>query len=166
MAVTITSVVWQACIDEERCISIFGKKYCIRITGCIRILFENNSYYLEIEAFGNRWRWNLSNACYTFWTVGIASFKICANPTGGNGVHLALEGCLGVDSISKCWTIYAADVKWFKVSELKPGEAEILGISKQLDDFARGHGIVAFGSVESPLTEAQIQALLSAPEVR
>jgi len=165
MAVIIQSVVWQACIDEERCISVLGRRYCIRIAACIRILFENNNYFLEIEAFGQRWRWNLTNACHTFYEVGIARFKLCAEPRE-RGVRLILEGCLGVDSVEKCWTLYAADVTFFRISELARGQAEILGIASEVHMLADQPTLVGFGTMEGPLKDSEIERVLSAPALR
>ena len=163
-------VVWEECIDEERCIKIFGKKHCVRIGACIRIVHESANYYLEIDAFGQRWRWNLTNACYVFYEVGIARFKICAEPKAGNkGVRLALEGCIGVDGVSKCWTLFAQDVTWFKASDLTGDQLEILGVDRLIGSKRTGtkESLKAvgefFGSMQGDLDEDQITAVLAAP---
>ncbi|WP_157961752.1 hypothetical protein [Acuticoccus kandeliae] len=160
--ITVLSVVWEECVDWKECIRVFGKKYCIEIHACIRIVNESGNFYLEVSAFGQSWRYNLTSACHVFYEVGIARFKICVNPIK-DGVSLVLEGCIGVAGIEKCWTILRQDVKWFLVGDLTKEEADQLGIDSALLRTSSGRKVPIYGSLSSELPLDEAIELLKLP---
>jgi hypothetical protein len=158
--VSIQSVIWQECIDREICINVplIGKK-CVRIAGCVRLINENGTIFLEIEAFGQRWRYALTNACHDVFSWGIAKLRVCIQTIGG-GVRIVLEGCIGVDGINKCWTLLAQDIKFFKIAELKENEPQILGLEPEWRAAMKAANS-EIGALASPLSAADTEAVLS-----
>lgn len=158
MDVSVQQVVWEEGIDWKECIKIIWKEHCIELKAKIRILLDSGSYYLEIDAFGQRWRYNLTASCFTFYEFGIARFKICAQPNGSNGARIALEGCIGVSGIEKCWTIFAQDIVWFNINDI---DSEVLDSLEVSASHRTSDKYTIFGSISSNLDQSQIDELLA-----
>ncbi len=112
MSLQRSQLIWEECVKDELCIKVFGQNECVEVSACVRIIFESANYYVEVETFGERWKWNLTKACYDFLEYGIVRLRLCVSPDGKNGAKIVLEACLGVASVSKCWTLLAEDVAW------------------------------------------------------
>ncbi len=161
--VSVLAVIWEECVNEEICIKIpFVGKKCVTIKACVRLIRETGSIFVEVEAQGGRWRYNLANACYTVIEWGIARIRLCVEAIDG-GARIVLEGCLGVDGVKKCWTLVGQDVRFFAFSDLTSEELAILGVespemikSMSLDD--------QLGSIATPLTQAEIRKVTSLDE--
>ncbi len=120
-------------------------------------MHESGNYYLEIDAFGKKWRYNLTASCVTFYEVGIARFKICAQPNGSSGARIVLEGCIGVGGVEKCWTIFAQDIVWFNVKGIDSDILDSIGVGahhRTSDEYP------IFGSMSSKLDQKKIDELL------
>ena len=153
--VSILSVIWEECIDKKICIKlpIIGKK-CVRIRACVRIIQESGTIYVEVEAFGKRWRYALTNACHTVIEWGIGRLRLCVGTISG-GVRIVLQGCIAVDGIKKCWTLIAKEIRFVKLSELKEGELVMLGFA---DSSIKGFALdptEELGAVESELSDSE-----------
>ncbi|WP_164555305.1 hypothetical protein, partial [Paracoccus haematequi] len=153
----ISQVVWSRRIDWKECVNVFGRDYCIEIRGEVRIVHDSGSYYLEIDAFGQRFRFNLTQGCFPLYEVGIARFKVCMQPLA-SGVRVVIQGCIGVAGIEKCWDIIGEDITWFSVKDLSDDEVLSLGIPKH--EITRAKEQKGFGSVSSSLSSQEIQEIL------
>lgn len=122
MTVLQSHLMWEECVDEDVCIKVFGDNQCVNVQVCVRLIYESSGYYIEVEAYGERWKWSLTKACYDFWEYGIARLRLCASPVGDSGAKIVLEACLGVASVSKCWVLLAEDVVWSIDANIQPND--------------------------------------------
>lgn len=167
--ISTESVIWEQCIKEERCIKIgwpINKKYCISISACIRILSQNGKIFLELQAFGRNFRYELSNACHTFFTTGIATFRICVSPNGKSSVRIVIQGCIGIDGVKECWTLFAAYPRWFNLQDATADELRAVGIdAKQLVALTDNKLTDSFGVVDAEMSAPEIDAVLKSPNI-
>lgn len=157
--------IWEECIDKEVCIKVIFKKFCLKIHACIRVIDDGGSYFIEIDIMGKRFKFKISDACYDLYTVVIGSVKICisAITEGGNlkGVKFALEACLGVDGVKKCFTIFSKDIRFFKLADLNNEEAMAMGLHDEgVERFALAADVDHYGFIESDLTIEEERELL------
>lgn len=162
--ISILSVIWEECIDKKICIKlpIIGKK-CVRIQACVRVVQENGTIYIEVEAFGKRWRYALTDACHTLLEWGIGRLRLCVKTISG-GVRIVLEGCIAVGGIKKCWTLVAKEIRFVSMSELSEGELMMLGFA---DPGIKGFALERkeeIGAIESSLTDPQIEEIIGQKE--
>lgn len=153
--VSTQSIIWEECINHELCVKVFGKKYCVRIQGCVRVVKDGGAIYIEVEALGRKWRYNLTNACHTVFTVGIATFRLCIEATGGNGVRIVVQGCLGVAGLKKCWTLLGKDIRWLAASALAADDLAALGLAHGEASLLNAARDEFFIVLESDLEEAE-----------
>lgn len=118
--------IWSQCVDLRKCIKVFLQEFCIGVKACLSVVLDGGTYYVEVSVNGNSWRWPLTNACYTVYSIGIGNIDICVEPIQG-GVRLEAKACISV--VGQCWTIYGVDVHFFTVAQLKSQ-----GISASGDD--------------------------------
>lgn len=163
--ISVLSVIWEECVDKKLCIKlpIIGKK-CVRIQACVRVVQESGTIYVEVEAFGKRWRYALTNACHTILEWGIGRLRLCVKTISG-GVRIVLEGCIAVDGIKKCWTLIGKEIRFLKMSKLSEGELMMLGFA---DPTIKGFSLVPeeeVGAVESELTGPEIDEIIGQKDV-
>lgn len=149
-------VIWKECISDRICIKVFGKNQCADVEACVSVIQNDNSYLLEVEAFGERWRWNLSQACWTFYEVGILSLTLCAEPIE-NGANVTLEGCVSVAGIKKCVVLLKRSITWFSLDSLKSEDLTVFDIRSQLREFERG----ALASISVDLDQEEVSRVRS-----
>lgn len=129
-------VIWEKCFREEICVKIpFDGRKCLKAEACIRILESGGRFYIELQLFGGKVRYELANACFPAYTIGIARLEVCAN-VGKDSVCLGAKLCIGgkIDGIDlgKCWKIYEGCIKFISTADLMASD----GKSVRLDDAA------------------------------
>ena len=162
MSVLRSQIIWEECVSEELCVKILGKNECVEVNACVRITYEESNYFVEVEAFGERLKWNLTSACYDVVEYGIVRLRMCVNPSGDNGAKIVLEACLGVSGLSKCWTLISEHVEW---SDLRNVQSDLIGeisngtVRSYLDQ--RASDTPSMLSVSSPLSPHETEQVLS-----
>lgn len=162
--VQFLSVIWEECIDEEICIpNPFGDDWCADVKACLRLIDDGGTVYVEVEAFGGRWRYALTSACHTVYSVGILSLKLCIETING-GVRLVLQGCLEVSGIGKCWDLIAQDIRFIRISDLQAANLVAFGVDPST---ITRPGVLSSANqtvLVGPLTEAEKIEVLKQPE--
>ncbi len=128
LAQVSASVIWEQCLKLEKCIRVFGKKYCVGVKACLRLISNNGRIILQVEAAGKQFNFNLTNACHTIYTIGIGYIQICITPRGGNSVRLQARACIRVGPIRDCWDIWGVDIKWLTAAEFRALDLRTLGM--------------------------------------
>lgn len=75
-----TTIVWEKCFEYKIRIGLV-----ITIKGCVRIIFRDGNYFVEVETPDFRWQWELPAENKTF------EFSIPVPVLGKIGMELALE---------------------------------------------------------------------------
>ena len=121
-------IIWEKCFREEICVKIpFDGKKCLKAEACIRILESGGRFYIELQLFGGKVRYELANACFPAYTIGIARLEVCAN-VGKDSVCLGAKLCIGgkIDGIDlgKCWKIYEGCIKFISTADLMASDGK------------------------------------------
>jgi len=125
LPIEVTSVIWQKCFKEEICIKIpFDGKKCVGASGCVRILAEKDKYYLEVQLFGTKKKFRLTEkgACITGFTVGVATLKVCFSKVEIvddrlKKIRIDVRLCIGALGLEKCWNVIGTDINFFYQNE-------------------------------------------------
>lgn len=111
-------VIWEKCFREEICINIpFDGKKCATAEACIRIVEAGGKFYIELQLFGSKVRYELANACFPAYTIGVAELEVCAS-VGKDSVCIGAKLCIGALGLKKCWKIYEGCVRFMSAAEL------------------------------------------------
>lgn len=155
-ALTTVAVIWEECVDREVCVSlpVVGKQ-CVRIQACVRLLQEGESIVAEVEAFGRRWRYALTDACHTVVEWALARLRLCIQKTTG-GVRIVLQGCLDVAGLKKCWPLIAHDIRLFAMNDMPRENLAFFAATPVSATTFDAHFAGQTGVVATPLTEAEI----------
>lgn len=154
------STIWEQCASKEWCLKVpFDGDRCFSVTACVRVLQEGATFFLEIEAGGNRERMRLADACietryYVFAAKACAAnVKIQAHTLD---FDIVIKLCIDVDlgpigHIQECVDVYSQHV--------------VIGFytDEQLAAVGLKHPAIA-GDASSPMTPAHIE--LNIPEER
>lgn len=120
------AVVWQQCLDLEKCAQVWPfPEVCIGVHACLSVILENGTYYVEADVLGQRFRWPLTDACYTVFTIAVGHIDICINPRAG-GLRLQARACISVGPINQCWDIYGVDINFLRLGDLEPAQRDYL----------------------------------------
>jgi hypothetical protein len=151
------SVLWERCERKEWCVKIpFDGRKCISASGCVRLIEENGSYYLEVEVGDVRQRMNLGNSCVEArWYVFAA--KVCLGNVQQAGstisfdviLRLCVDANLGPIHIGECVDLFRqhVDIHFLTEADLRGLGLTAEGIPGQ----ARRRGGGAYAYVETQL---------------
>lgn len=116
----VASTIWEQCLDLNKCIKIgwpINKKICVGVRACLRIIEKNGSIILQVDAGGNVFEYNLTNACHTIFSIGVGNIDICIETQGPQKVRLQAKACIGYGPINQCWDIWGTDIAWLSATE-------------------------------------------------
>lgn len=152
-----SDVIWERCVSERICIHVW-EEYCVDVNACLHLIQKDGRLLVRVTSFGQTWTWDLSKACYEFFSVGLATFKICIEPRK-DGVRIVLQACLG--SI-KCWTLLAEDISLFTLDNLANGDLSLFGIAElELIQMAKASQRELLASISSTMTDEEAIQLLA-----
>ncbi|MEQ8406581.1 MAG: hypothetical protein RKE49_15930 [Oceanicaulis sp.] len=163
----VSSVIWESCIDERIRIELPWPFDDVeeRIRACVRLIREKGTFYVEVDAFGGRWRYSVASQCVTVYEWGVARLRLCIEPVkqGGSieGVKVTLQGCLGITSpvnISQCWTLLAERID---IALLDESRADDVATARRNVGKTPALPEGRYGVVVTPLGDADVATVTS-----
>jgi hypothetical protein len=121
-----------------------GRTKHIGVDICGRlIVLANGQLQLELQVAGERRRFDIAQACYPAFTVGIASVNACAEPLIENGhlkgVKLTIKACIGINvlghNFEQCWDLFSSviGIASFTAQEIAAASGIVLSASADSD---------------------------------
>lgn len=122
------TVIWETGFKERACVKIpFDGRKCAEVSGSVRILLDGDSFYIELQMFGQRARYGLANTCFPF-SIGIGSIQACVanlDISGGRlrSLEIRIKICIGTRivgiPIEKCWNVFSQRIVFFTMAEVE-----------------------------------------------
>ena len=160
-SLAVASTIWEKCLSLNKCIKIgwpINKKICVGVKACLRLIEKNGSIILQVEANGNVFEYNLTNACHAIFSIAVGHIQICIETQGPQKVRLQAKACIGYGPINKCWDIWGTDIAWLTAAEFAALDLAALDLTPQVvNSLSQSTRAVAFEDEFQPLTDCDCE---------
>lgn len=163
----INRLIWEKCVSKRWCVKIKFPKFerCWQLDGCVRVVEEGGTFFLELQLEGIRKRFDIANACVSL-PAPPFELKVCVadiEVSDGRPVSFSIvvQGCIGVDlprplpDLRECVTLYAAKIS---LPSLSLREALRLQLIDEVDALGSEEELTLV--MEADLSAARVDSIL------
>jgi hypothetical protein len=124
--ISVASVIWEKCVEKKWELKIYGTVIASwTLKGCVRLLEEGGTIYVELQIESERARFALTNACfpfrYTIFTLEGCFSNIVFQGNRPTSFDIVINGCIDVSyrgyGIKECVELYRQKISLFALTD-------------------------------------------------